>query len=210
MSLIVSPYGRSLSFTFVDSAASADSSNITVPAAAQAGDLGVMFDVTLDTTEVTPSGHTAALTDGPEADSWLKVSYKILTGSEPGNPLTGMNGSQETKKYLVFRPSRSIVSVVSPTWGAEQTPNNPSQQTVSASGQTPPLIVFGLGFCNSNNSFNFSNQSPAFDDVIVGGGDNGRLIIGYKIYNTAPANHSIDMSDQGSGNWLASGYLRFV
>jgi hypothetical protein len=30
----------------------------------------------------------------------------------------------------------------------------------------------------------------------------------YKIYNSAPANHTIDQIDEGNANVLASGYLR--
>ena len=33
------------------------------------------------------------------------------------------------------------------------------------------------------------------------------LRVGYKIYNTSPASHSIDINDLGSCNWLAGFYF---
>ena len=56
-------------------------------------------------------------------------------------------------------------------------------------------------------SFSFSTASPAFDSVIGFDAGSPYMLLGYKIYNTSPANHSIDMNDQGTFNNLLSGYV---
>lgn len=198
--------------SFVASATAPTGSTVTVPAGAQAGDLGVFMDIAIGSgvAAVTPSGHTVRLSaDDGGVSARLIVSTKILTGAEAGNSITGMNGAtQNNKKYLVFRPNGPITSLASSVWTQQQSGNDPSPQSILAAGQTPPLVVLGIAFCNDNTSNQFDTESPAFDAVI--GVGSSRMTVGYKIYNrgSTPADHTIDMIDEGAGNWLAGGYLR--
>lgn len=201
-----------LSLAFVASAVT-DGTSCTVPATALAGDLGVLLDYAKKLsnaipTDVVPSGWTGIVTDGATAGGTaggrVRASYKILTALDVGAGVTGMNDDRNPKVMFVFRPSRGIASVTASSWNAEVNGGNPTSQTVSASGQVTPLVV--LGFCaEGDNNAEFSTASPAFDgEVETAAGTNNA---GYKIYNSAPANHSIDMNDLGAINGLASGYL---
>jgi hypothetical protein len=105
---------------------------------------------------------------------------------------------------LTFRPDTAINDVTISTWNAESTAADPASQTVTASGQPVPLIVFGAAGAIQTGAA-FSTASPAFDNTIIA---NSRLRVGYKIYNASPANHTIDMNDLGSDNSLASGFIR--
>lgn len=191
--------------TFVDSAVSSGAS-ITIPAAALENDIAFLADASqLGTDDLIPSGFTSLANATSEDSLRLRTSYRVLGTSPGGTSVTGMDGSfTDQKVMLVFRPSQVASSIAVPTWGAEATQNNPSAQTVSASGQTAPLVVIGAVATSGTPAF--STASPAFDNTIT----QGLLIVGYKVYNTAPATHTIDMNDLGSRNVLESGYIRAV
>jgi hypothetical protein len=192
------------SLTFVASAVS-NANTITIPAGAQAGDLAVLFDKPVGTVSGSdpPTNWTSIL--GAGGTNGLAVSRKLLVGGDPGASVTGITGSGNSNKVMfVFRPDAPITTVTASTWGQQITANNPTPQTVSASGQPTPLVVFGGAGVTSGTAA-FSTASPAFDSTVANAA--GLVIAGYKIYNSSPADHSIDMNDLGN-NALVSGYLR--
>ena len=88
------------------------------------------------------------------------------------------------------------------------TPFNPDSQTALASGGTAALVVIGFAACEEETDALFSTASPAFDDTVQNAG--GTAILGYKIYNKAPADHTIDIDHLGQSfdvNALQTGYL---
>jgi hypothetical protein len=198
--------GGAAGITFVASATTTTDS-ITIPASAAVGDLAVHI-MRADTlvSGGDPSGFT--LIDGQaSANAAHGANYKILVGGDPGSTLTGLlNGTTEDSILLVFRGFTGTATPNTWTWPAPNN-NNPSVQTVTASGETDPLIVFGSCGANTGPAV-FVTASPAFDGEVVT--SSGRLRVGYKIYNTSPANHSIDQNDLGNGNTLGSGFIKFV
>lgn len=201
-------------FAFRTSTSNSGSTQITIPSTAQENDVAVFFDRAganfgSPPSKVTPSGWTTI----PELDQTnaspnpmrLACSYKKLSASDPNTAITGMSDSIMTKFMLVFRPTAGVfngVTIGDPD--SQITDGNPTAQTLTAGSGTPPLIVIGIGTIYSGSQGGFTTASPAFDDTPI---STGSTIIGYKIYNGAPSNHSIDVGDVGDGNYLATFYI---
>ena len=199
---------RNASISSTVLSAGSSSSTIVIPASAAVGDLAILFDhgnQTGGTSDVIPTGWTGLVTDAGSPDR-IRCSYKKLVGGDPGATITGLNATSVNKLMLVFRPTFSITTITPSTWLAQVTTGNPASQAVSASGQATPLVVCG-GAGVFDATAVFSTASPAFDAEIAS--SNADIIVGYKIYNSAPVNHTIDMDDLGR-NGLASGYLKVV
>lgn len=194
------------SLSFVDSAIS-DTQDVVIPAGAAVGDLAILLDWASEggtPTDVVPTNFTG-IGQASNANARVRASYKVLVGGDPGATITGMNATgNEPKVMFVFRPNATINTVTLSTVNAQQTTANPTLQTVSASGQPTPLVVIGGAGCTSGAPV-FSTASPAFDATVVNSDDHLRG--GYKVYNSSPADHSIDMNDLGN-NGLISFYLR--
>lgn len=195
------------SISYVGTAESG-SSSITIPVAAQEGDIAVLYEYASGgagslPSLVTPSGWVNRTNDviGTQRAA---VFTKALVGGDPGASIAGTSGSDDNKKMMVvFRPNGPITLATYSTFTSEFTNLNPSAQVISAAGQSAPLIV--LGGCGVIGSPVFGTLSPAFDAQIVPSHD--RLRIGYKLYDSSPADHSIDMNDLGSSNSLWGGYI---
>jgi hypothetical protein len=205
------------SISFVTSAANDNSVTITIPASAQVGDVAVLFDVAENTTscipaDVIPTDWTGIITGSYVNTSGgngvrCRISRKILTSGDPGTTITGLNGSlYEDKVMLVFRGNVAVSTVNDIDWALEGTSSNPAAQTVNASTLgTAPLVVLGMAQARDSTAA-FSTASPAFDATILNTDSDMRA--GYKIYNSSPADHTIDMNDL-SDNFLGSGLLEF-
>lgn len=192
--------------------ANAATESITIPATARENDLAILIDLATDSTvtAVIPTNWTevASMADdiGGIGQSKIRVSTKILTSSDPNTSVTGMNGSGGfmAKVMLVFGKvigSRTFNDVANSTFGT----SNPAAQTCNASGGTAPLIVLGIAAdAHSPYAAAFSTASPAFDATVASG---SYLVVGYKIYNESPQDHTIDMDDLGDLNLLESAYI---
>lgn len=194
---------RRPTLAFKDSATST-AATVTWPSVA-AGDVAILFDfadgAVSAPSAVTPSGFTNHVNLTAASTLRLMISSKVCTGSESGS-LTGMDSNAESKVLLIFEGG--VSSINSSSWNAEMTAGNPAAQTVLATAGAVPLIVFGAAAAGDGGSLPpFSTDSPKFDLPQVTA---GTLRTGYKIYNSAPADHTIDMNDV-SNNALASGYL---
>jgi len=192
-----------------------EASTVTVPASALANDLAILLDYqnnsSVDPVDVVPAGWTSVgslfrMTGGSFNRVGVRASRKILVAGDISASITGMNGIlNEAKVLLVFRPTGGTITTVdASTVNGQATSADPASQSVVASGQPIPLIVIG-GASSHGGSAAFSTASPAFDATVVTTG-NGWLRGGYKIYNSAPADHTIDMNDLGN-NGLISFYL---
>lgn len=207
-----------MSFFFIDDApavstvtyvgtADSSASTVTIPGTAAAGDIAVLYDGAHNSSGtpslVTPAGWTNRV-DNSITGLRVAVASKLLVGADVGAVITGMSGTfGNHKMLLVFRPDVPIVAATFSTFTSEFTNGNPSAQVIAASGQAAPLIV--LGGCGYSGSPVFSSVSPAFDAQIVPSHD--RMRIGYKLYSSAPADHTIDMNDLGAQNSLWGGYI---
>lgn len=199
-----------LTLSFIGSNSSSGNDTITLPGGSAIGDLVVAFncdygeDFMPDTTLPAGFSFLATTTIGNGSnDSWKATSgYRILDSTAT---LTNFMDAEDSRiVILVFRGSRSIISVTPSSWNGQSTTGNATSQTVSASGQSTPLLVIGCAG-SINSATTFSTASPAFDAQVVGPDSDQRM--GYNIYNTTPANHSIDINDLGNDNHLHSGYL---
>lgn len=183
---------------------------ITGPAGILAGDLIVLLDRADDSdssapASVVPTGFTAISdvhSNGPATRQIL--SYKLADGTEASATITGMVGASSTHKALyVFRGNIDIAEVtIQDADGVGQT-GNPAAQTITASGGAAPLIVIGaFGALNTiTESF-----TPAEDDSLTVTGSE-EIILAYKIYDSSPANVTIDQGDHSGMNGLQGCYI---
>lgn len=194
----------SLSISFVDSATINDSVTINMPAGIQAGDLAILADWSLNTSGlpigVVPSLWTQIGTSLTMGTQYCRVlSYKVLDGTE--TTITGMNFSLASRKLMVvFRKTAGI-------WGSpqdvaeESTAGNPSAQTVNVGAA--PLVVVGSYI--STNAVSPRTMTPTKTSEV--GVSDGPNYFAWAIYNSSPADTTVDMDDEGSGNILSSFYI---
>lgn len=199
---------------FLTSASVADSTTITGPATIQAGDLLVISDVVYlksgTPTSVVPADFTAAQ-NFTGVNGRLILSYKIATGAEASASITGMTMNGTTlfgsKIMFVFRGNTPITTASDASGGAEGTTGNPAAQNVAASGGTPPLVI--LAAYATRGAIDPRTFSPAKDGELQRTAINSvDHWLAYRIYETAPANTSIDMDDEGGNNILVSRYIQ--
>jgi len=206
-----------LSSIVQQASATSTGETITAPADIIAGDLLVIADKAQSTigstpTAVTPSGFTSvansSIGSSGSGTSWRQMfSYKIANGSEANASITGMNGSiSDNKVMLVFRGNVPIQTATPNTFGAQAVDTNPAAQSVTASGGTPPLIIFGIyGSSTAVDPRTFTVGGSSAKDGEVNSGT--VLYVAWKIDISSPADASIDMDDEGNGNILQSGYI---
>jgi hypothetical protein len=220
--VFLAPRGIPVSSRTLNFVASATSSatSITLPAGIQAGDIIVLWDkaasLTATPTTIIPTGFTSVGNIFNSVASSLGyftrsiMSYKIANGSEGGSSIAGMSADSFVHKIaMVFRPNFTPSAATPKSVGGEVTVNNPASQTVSASFGTVPLIIFGF-YGQTNNAISPRTFSPSEDGEISNSAVPGSTCFAkYKIYNgaAAPANHSVDMDDEGDLNILQSFYL---
>jgi membrane-associated protease RseP (regulator of RpoE activity) len=196
-----------IEFTFIGGNTSSGET-ITLPGGAQVGDLCVLGDhaiqVTGVPTDVTPSGFTELVNETVDAitDMRSKASYSVLTGT---GTITGMTGGSSVRKVLhVYRPSRPISAITASTW--THAFNSGSSQTISASGQQTPILLFGMYLVGSD-TFNSTTMNPAQDET-TSSSSNRTIRSKYYGLNNSPQNHTISMSVGSAASYcVMGGYL---
>lgn len=130
--------------------------------------------------------------------------YKLALGTETG-ALTGMSGTANAKAMYVFRGNVPAALITVADVAGQITNANPTAQVVDASGGVAPLIVIGAyGSANAVDPRTFSTTK---DGEI---NPSAFLYLAYKIYNSSPADSSIDMDDEGDVNILQSCYIQMA
>lgn len=180
---------------------------LTVPSGVRAGDLLVFLDRVSTTglpTSVVPSGFTTAVTSNDATNVRMITSYKIANGTEGGTNITGMTPGdfEDGKALLVFRGNKPIRTASLLDAAGEVTNGNPASQVVNASGGAAPLIVIA-GYA-SNTAVNPRTFTPTKDGEV---NPDTLLYLAYKIYNSGPADVTVDIDDEGNGNGLQSFYI---
>lgn len=204
---------RRMALEFVASASN-NGSTITIPATAAAGHIGVLADMVwsgISTTSVTPTNWTTPSGgDSGNGSHRMVVSYKILTGSDPGAAITGMNEDTERKIMGVwrFRDGRAIKSVTVIDTNVEAPAGgNPAEQTCTPlSGLQAPVL--GLGFAAHEFSVNDFSTAPTWDGNLTGSSDFTRLAYIFYQNGLPAADFSVDIGDMGNHNFLGSMALR--
>ena len=142
----------SLSFVAVSDQENAGAPGLAsgvVPASAQPGDLAIMswsYD-NIDTGFTYPSGWTlieaVGVTSARAAGGSL---YKILESGEPGSTVSvtlPLTTDKSVVAISVYRPNARINSVTVGSKNLECTVDDPSQQTITASGVDTPVLLYG-------------------------------------------------------------------
>lgn len=200
-----------LTLSFIASTTST-AATITAPSSINAGDLLVLMDtassVFVSPTTVVPTGFTSISNRTFSSGSAFQraiFSYKIANGSEDSSSITGMDGNLNDQKIMMqFRGSSAIAAVTPSTVNFTSSDTNPTAQNAAASGGVAPLIVLG-GYYTTGGTIDPRTMSPAKD-----GEANSSVsqYLAYKIYNSSPADVSVDMDDEGSGNAVHAFYLQ--
>lgn len=193
--------------------ATSTGATITGPASIQAGDLLVLWDRAFDSggplpSTVVPTGFTSIsnVNDGVEIRAIL--SYKIADGSEASASLTGMSGATDVDKALyVFRGDPVIETATPLDVEGQIVDTNPTSHTVGASAGAVPLVIIA-GYATADftegGPIDPRTFSPAKDGEITPATD---LYLAYKIYNSSPADVTVDMDDEGINNTLVTCYI---
>lgn len=198
------------SISFVAST-NTSSGTITVSNSARSGDFAIFIDrdgrtVSTPPTLVTPSGWTLIDTIGVAVtggSSRASLFYRVLTSSDPGATVTGMNNGFARKILLVFRPDvgASTITIASV---AEYMGNGTASQTVTSGSGSVPLVVIAHMATNTNTSLGTRSFSPTQDATVTNGATQEAR---YKIYNASPADVTAALSQSRGGNTLQSFYF---
>jgi hypothetical protein len=193
----------------VPASATSTATTITAPADIQAGDVLLLLDKASDIdggspTAVVPTGFTNISTLNDTSVQTQICSYKIADGSEASSTITGMVGGNNVRKaMIVIRPDAPATAVNVGSLGAEISNANPAAKSVTASAGSPALIVIGA-YGNAFAAISPRTFSTTADAEITPATN---LYLAYKIYNSSPADTSIDMDDEGTSNALQGFYL---
>lgn len=197
----VAASGQTIAFR---SSATSTASTITAPSDIVAGDLLVIYDRATNTsglpTSVVPSGFTSILDQGTENLRRTICSFKIASGSEAGTSITGMNGTSANIKIMMVFSTNGATSAIAYDVEFQSTDADPTAQTITSSSGSPPLVAFAFIRQVTTTSQSFS---PTQDGTVVNGQNTGY----YKIYNSSPANITVDCGDGGNANALMSFYI---
>lgn len=191
--------------------ATSTAATITIPAGAAAGDFAFLMQQSAHSTTVAsviPTGWTAIPgtfntgSAGSPETRWLGA-YKVLEAGDPGASITGMDGDVNDQKIMVVFYGATPLSGIAfgDVLGAVNS-GDIASDLIDADVGTAPLIVIGVSGCNDF-AATFSTASPAFDAQLTA----GNLRLGYKLYTSSPADHTIDKTDEGQRNFLGGFYV---
>lgn len=185
------------SWYFVDSSTSSSGATITLPSGIATSDLIVLLQGgqsgSNPPTLVTPAGYTSLGNySSGTTNQQIAAAYKISSGSDSGAVLTGINGTNNRKIALVFRPSVAPSSISTGTYHGISTNGDPSSQTITLSGVTVPAI--GIATYMNETGTPTTTFSPTEDATITLTGALN-FIVKYKIMNNDQSDITVDMND---------------
>lgn len=201
---------------FLAESATSTTASITIPAASQEGDIAVLFDTAIQSsttqpTTVVPSGFNTIVNTGFSGNFACRgiFSYKILTASDPGTSITGLDGTFAERKIMaVFRivGNWKTPQITLSTPSTELTDGNPVAQTIAMTATTPVLIGF----------VGYGNGSAQIDPRTATGASFTELSAAISCYmkfcifneGDTPTDATVDMDDEGSNNILQSFWMR--
>lgn len=177
-----------------------------------AGDMAIVFDVVSGygglPTAVTPSGFTKMCDANDGSLSRGILSFKRCDGTESGNLATMVipQFSGGKKAMVVLRGDIPLASISGFDGEAGAfNANDPGAITVNASGGTPPLLVIGAYWASSGTVDPRTFSTTKDGEVSF---HTNSFYIAWKLYLSSPADTSIDMADEGSGNLIQGFYAQ--
>lgn len=179
---------------------SSESATVEIPEDVQEGDLMVL-SLMVDSDDIpAPDGWDAITSEGDEFAE-VALFYKIADSEDASDTISV---SVNHRVLAVFRGDIPITGVTVGSVNGELTNDNPSEQTVTASGQGAPIIVFGSYY--NNDGVDPRAMSPTKDGEEDEG--DGKSWLAWKIFNSDPEDVSVDMDDEGTYSILQSFYLQ--
>jgi hypothetical protein len=187
------------------SSATSTGSTIVAPSDIVAGDLLVMYDnvsASSIPTTVVPAGFTSILNNTVGTIRRCICSYKIATGSEAGTTITGLSGTGGAlAKILHVYSTNGATTGTVRSINYEQTDADPAAQTITSGSGVAPLVA--INFIRNTSPTPTNTMTPTQDGNVQNGGHYSY----YKIYNSSPANVTVDTNDGGLVNMLMSFYI---
>jgi hypothetical protein len=204
--------------------ATATSGDVVGPSSIVAGDILVLFNLAASgstPTAAVPSGFTQLNTVAGTAflseSCRAVISAKRATGAEASASLSGAMaaGSYGSSKILlVFEADAASITTSTFAGQCSSDGGDPSSQSILASGGNSPLIAVAAYGRFSNVAIASRDFSPAKDGEVQVGGGGGQfdLWLAYKIYNSSPADVSVDLASDGQfgASLLQSGWITAV
>lgn len=200
--------------------ATSDTASLDYPDGVQAGDLVILLNwaraANTGSGNTPPDNIATGFTQidhrlapgGPTSiGARSRLLYRLANGSESGaiaNLIT--SGGLNFNRLVVFRRSPIITSVSLKNAGGTSSKGNPGAQTITSSGGSPPLLA--VASYASTGTVTTRSFSPAEDGEF----GSGSAYIKWKIYpvDASPADHSVDMDDNGNFNTLHKCYLELT
>jgi hypothetical protein len=196
-----------LSIAFRTSATSS-ATTLTAPSTIVAGDLLVWSEnsVNLSTipTSVVPTGFTSISNNTVGTNRRIITAYKIADSGDASSTITGMTTNNALTKMLLVFSTNGATSASVFDIEYETTNNDPAAQTITSGSGTPPLVSIGYmrtgtGTCS---------MTPTEDGVVSTSSDVAGSFFLYKIYNSSPADVTVDATDGGNNNTINSFYIQ--
>jgi hypothetical protein len=187
-------------------ASASGTTSATVPSSVVDGDLIVVYntaEIVGGPTVVVPSGYTSIVQAGAGTNYRGVFSYKVATYSDAGATVTGMT-QNPVMRIAVFSTKKANPTITVSAVNSQVTNSAPTNQTVSASTGTAPLVVLA-GNRREGTTINIV-MSPTQDGSVPATLASYNLL--YKIYNSSPQNVTVSQGDSGFGNILISFFLR--
>lgn len=187
-----------ISLTFV--ASSTGTASVSIPAAAQPGDI-VVFYAAGHGTEIEngvdlPSGWNGIRTDYDAADSSMTSGYKILGSSDLSSSIAGFSSANtlEFCAVLVFRPSRTVSSVTTFSVNGQATVSDPTAQTINMALAPAYNSILAIGLASATTTMNLSYPNSM---SILSPGQTTSAV--YRVFNKSDqlSNLTIDIADLG-------------
>ncbi len=189
---------------------------ISLPTGAAAGDLAVLSYATKNTASAapgigTPSGWSNGANIAQPSGVFVRhgMAYKVLNAGDitAGSVTLAATGNDFNRQRMhIFRPD-SGYEISAITLSPADTANrysastgNPSALVLDGSSHSAPVVIVGFALQEAGDTVSFSTESPAFDATGTAGAAN--MLVGYKVYNSSPADLTIDIGDSGAYNIL--------
>lgn len=186
----------------VDSGAAATGGNdgLVMPSTVQFGDLAVILGCAVGgASGSTDAGWTLALyAQSGSGATRLYCAFKILDGSEADQTYYNYNGSPSNKAVLlVFRGDSPIRMASAHDAVGEVLDGDPATQICDAGDGSSPLVVLGVWATGTSGLGDTRVFTPS-PDATVGVGSTVTHEVKYKVYNSAPADTTVDIGDWGA------------
>ncbi len=189
---------------------------VIVPAGVQAGDLLLFLSYISGASVNIPEPTDFTLITNAPSSGWnggIVTSGRIADGSEIGASVQGVNGTTATGNLLlVIRGDAPISNFARNGAAYNQSNNNPSSATASATNAVGPCIAIGVVGARGASPYSpppFETTTPAFTQQYAG---SHCIRAGLTFYNEGqtPVDQVVDLADNGSGNLITTYFLNLT